>query len=54
VHLRLGELYAELEQYDRAEEHYLTFLETFTNPDPEHVHMVTEARVALEELARGR
>ncbi len=32
----------------------MTFLETFTDPDPEVEWMVTEARVALEELARGR
>ena len=38
----------------RFEEHYLTFLDTFTQPDPEYEWMVTEARAALEELARGR
>jgi tetratricopeptide (TPR) repeat protein len=54
AHFRLGKLYTQLEQYDRAEEHYLTFLETFTEPDPEYEWMVTEARAALEELARGR
>jgi len=54
AHFRLGRLYAQLEQYDRAEEHYLTFLEAFTQPDPEYEWMVTEARARLEELARGR
>ncbi len=43
-----------LERYDRVEEHYLTFLETFTQPDPAYVWMVTEARASLEELAAGR
>ena len=51
VHRRLALLYAKLSRPDRAEEHYLTFLETFTQPDPEYAHMVTEA---LEALARGR
>jgi hypothetical protein len=54
THFRLGRLYTQLEQYDRAEEHYLTFLETFTEPDPEYAWMVAEARAKLEELARGR
>ncbi|MDH4044954.1 MAG: hypothetical protein OEW06_10880, partial [Gemmatimonadota bacterium] len=54
VQFRLGRLYAQLEQYDRAEDHYLNFLETFTEPDPEYEWMVAEARTKLEELARGR
>ena len=54
AHFRLGNLYTQLEQFDRAEEHYLTFLETFTQPDPEYVGMREEARAALETLARGR
>jgi tetratricopeptide (TPR) repeat protein len=54
AHFRLGDLYTQLEQFDRAEEHYLTFLETFTHPDPEYVWMVTAAREALQDLARGR
>ncbi len=53
-HFRLGKLYTELAQFDRAEDHYLTFLDTFTRPDPEYVRMVTEAQQALETLARGR
>jgi serine/threonine-protein kinase len=51
---RLGRLYTQLEEYDRAKEHYATFLETFTQPDPEYAWMVTEARAKLEDLARGR
>ena len=33
-----------LDQRDRAEEHWLTFLDNFTNPDPEYEWMVEEAR----------
>jgi tetratricopeptide (TPR) repeat protein len=54
VHFKLGGLYAQLNRYDEAKEHYATFLETFTKPDPEYAWMVTEARAKLEELARGR
>ena len=54
AHFRLGNLYTQLEQFDRAEEHYLTFLKTFTQPDPEYEYMVTEARAALETLERER
>jgi tetratricopeptide (TPR) repeat protein len=51
---KLGQLYAQLGDADRAAEHYGTFLHTFTKPDPEYEWMVTEARAKLEELARGR
>ncbi len=54
AHFHLGKHYTELDRFDRAEEHYLTFLETFTQPDPEYVWLMTEAQQALETLARGR
>jgi tetratricopeptide (TPR) repeat protein len=54
ANFRAGKLYAQLGDYDRAEEHWLTFLDTFTNPDPEYEWMVEEARYRLEKLARGR
>jgi len=53
-HFRLGRLYNELGAPDRANEHYATFLETSTQPDPEYVWMVTGAWAKLEELAHGR
>ncbi len=51
---RLAKLYAELGDDQRAEEHWLTFLETFTDPDPEYEWMVEEARAELQNLAIGR
>ena len=54
VHFRLGRLYTQLGKDDEAKEHYATFLDAFTDPDPEYAWMVTEARGRLEELARGR
>ncbi len=54
AHRRLAKLYGKLGQRDRAEDHWLTFLDTFTNPDPEYEWMVEEARAELEKLARGR
>ena len=35
-------------------EHYLIFLQTFTERDPLYVWMREEAQKALEELGRGR
>jgi tetratricopeptide (TPR) repeat protein len=54
VHFKLGTLYTQLGRYDEAKQHYATFLDAFTDPDPEYAWMVTEARAKLEELARGR
>jgi tetratricopeptide (TPR) repeat protein len=54
VHFRLGRLLMQLGKDDEAKQHYATFLESFTQPDPEYAWMVTEARAKLEELARGR
>ena len=54
THRRLALLYTQLEQLDRAEEHWLEFLNTFTEPDPEFQFMVDEGRTELERLARGR
>jgi tetratricopeptide (TPR) repeat protein len=54
VNFRLGRLYTQLGKNDEAKQHYATFLESFTQPDPEYAWMVTEARAKLEGLARGR
>jgi hypothetical protein len=54
AHRRLARLYTQMEQYNRAAEHWLTFLDTFTEPDPEYEWMVDEARRELERLGRGR
>lgn len=54
VHFELGRLYTLLGRYNEAKEHYSTFLDVFTDPDPEYESMVTEARAKLEDLARGR
>jgi tetratricopeptide (TPR) repeat protein len=54
AHFRLGRIYTQLGRLDEAKEHYATFLDAFTQPDPEYEWMVTEARTKLEELARGR
>ena len=54
THRRLARLYTQLEEFDRAEEHWLEFLETFTDPDPEFQWMLDEARSELERLGRGR
>jgi tetratricopeptide (TPR) repeat protein len=54
AHRRLARLYTQLEEFDRAEEHWLEFLETFTDPDPEFQWMQDEARSELERLGRGR
>jgi len=54
AHFRLGRLYMQLGEYAEAKEHYATFLQTFTQPDPEYAWMVSEARTELEKLARGR
>jgi hypothetical protein len=54
AHRRAALLYAQLEDYDRAEEHWIAFLDAFTEPDPEYEWMVTDARAELERIARGR
>jgi serine/threonine-protein kinase len=54
AHRRLALLYEELGEIDRAEDGWLVFLETVTDPDPELQWMVHEARQRLEELALGR
>jgi tetratricopeptide (TPR) repeat protein len=54
AHRRLARLYTQLEEFDRAEEHWLEFLDAFTDPDPEFQWMLDEARTELEKLARGR
>jgi tetratricopeptide (TPR) repeat protein len=54
AHRRLARLYTQLEEFDRAEEHWLEFLDAFTDPDPEFQWMLDEARSELERLGRGR
>jgi serine/threonine-protein kinase len=54
AHRRLARLYTQLEESDRAEEHWLEFLDAFTDPDPEFQWMLDEARSELERLGRGR
>lgn len=54
AHRRLALLREKLGRPDQAEDHWLVFLETVTQADPELQWMVDEAREHLEELARGR
>jgi hypothetical protein len=54
AHRKAALLYSQLEDYDRAAEHWLAFLDAFTDPDPEFEWMVEEARSELERLGRGR
>ncbi|MDH3271249.1 MAG: tetratricopeptide repeat protein, partial [Gemmatimonadota bacterium] len=44
---RLVVLYAALGRVEDAERHFRVFSDTFTNPDPDLVHLVDEAREAL-------
>jgi len=48
--LKLGRLYAEVNDAERAREHYQAFLDTFTDPDPEYEWMVEQAREGLAAL----
>lgn len=45
--LKLGRLYTETGDTQKAREHYQAFLDTFTDPDPEFAWMVEEARAGL-------
>jgi tetratricopeptide (TPR) repeat protein len=54
AHFKLGQLYAQKGDREQALQHYTTFLDAFTDPDPEYVWMVTEARAEVERLGRGR
>ena len=54
AHFKLGQLYAQKADREQALQHYSAFLDTFTDPDPEYVWMVTEARSEVERLGRGR
>jgi serine/threonine-protein kinase len=51
AHRHLALIYTELGDQARAIEHWTTFLDTFTNPDPEYEWMVEEGQ---RELARLR
>ena len=54
AHFRLGQLYAQVGRREETLDHFTIFLNTFTDPDPEYVWMVDEARAAVERLERGR
>jgi tetratricopeptide (TPR) repeat protein len=54
AHFKLGQLYAQVGDTTQAIQHYARFLDVFTDPDPEYVWMVEEARAAVERLARER
>jgi len=49
AHHRLVLLYSKMGRVEDARRHWEIFAKTFTNPDPELVPMVEEARRALEE-----
>ena len=49
AHHRLVLLYSKMGRVEDARRHWEIFEKTFTNPDPELVPMVEEARRALEE-----
>jgi serine/threonine-protein kinase len=44
AHFKLGDLYTQVGDTAQALEHYATFLDAFTDPDPEYEWMVEEAR----------
>jgi len=50
VHFRLGELYEETDDLDKAIEHYSQFTELWENADPELQPRVEEARHRIEAL----
>lgn len=52
AHQRLVVLYSQMGRLDDARRHWKIFSETFTQPDPEVVHLVDEARAALEAAER--
>jgi hypothetical protein len=52
VHRRLAHIHTQLDDTARAIQHWTTFLDTFTRPDPEFEWMVEEARAELERLRR--
>jgi tetratricopeptide (TPR) repeat protein len=54
AHFRLGRIYTQLGEAEKAREEWLLFLDTFNDPDPEYEWMVDEARVELERLASER
>jgi hypothetical protein len=54
AHRYLALLHTELGQLDHAQSHWLTFLEAFTEPDPDYGWMVEEGRAELERLGRER
>jgi tetratricopeptide (TPR) repeat protein len=51
AHLRRAEIYDELDQPDRAAEHYARFVELWSDADPELQPQVAAARARLEELS---
>ncbi len=54
AHFKLGQLYTQIGDTAKAIEHYATFLDTFTDPDPEYEWMVEQARAEVVRLTRER
>ena len=54
AHFRHGLLYAQIDNREGALDHFTTFLDAFTDPDPDYVWMVQEARIEVGRLTRGR
>jgi len=52
--LKLGQLYSQIGDTTRSLEHFITFLDVFTDPDPEYVWMVDQARAEVERLKKVR
>jgi tetratricopeptide (TPR) repeat protein len=53
AHRRLVLLYAKMGRLDDARRHWKAFSETFTNPDPEMLPLIQEAREALDRAERA-
>jgi tetratricopeptide (TPR) repeat protein len=51
AHFRRGRILTELGKTEEAREAWLTFLDAFTDPDPDYEWMVTEANESLARLA---
>jgi tetratricopeptide (TPR) repeat protein len=52
AHFKLGQLHGQVGDTAKSVEHYGTFLDAFTDPDPEYEWMVEEARAEVERLSR--
>jgi len=52
THFKLAQLHSRLGNTEKASEHFATFLDAFTDPDPEYEWMVDEARAAVAETGQ--